>query len=112
MRKLFSICVEAGASAALMKNYFLVALHGSSKRSLMNGYRISRVKKGRPPEDFINGFQQGGAVYGRPAGMLKIAENAFLFSDDFSGVIYAVYKKNTPSSVAFNAQTGTWKTLF
>jgi glucose/arabinose dehydrogenase len=76
--------------------YFLVALHGSSKRSLMRGYRISRVKEGRPPEDFITGFQDGDSVYGRPADILKVGIDAFLISDDLAGVVYYVHRKTGP----------------
>jgi glucose/arabinose dehydrogenase len=74
-------------------NYFLVALHGSSKRILMNGYRISRVKQGKPPEDFVTGFQTSDTVYGRPAGIFKMGKDDFLFTDDLSGVVYYVHRK-------------------
>jgi glucose/arabinose dehydrogenase len=73
--------------------YFLVALHGSSRQSLTRGYRISRVREGRPPEDFITGFQQGDKVHGRPTGILKVGADAFLVSDDVAGVVYYVHRK-------------------
>ncbi len=76
--------------------YFLVALHGSSKRSLMRGYRIARVREGRPPEDFITGFQDAESVHGRPAGVLKVGTDAFLVSDDIAGVVYYVHRKTGP----------------
>jgi glucose/arabinose dehydrogenase len=76
--------------------YFLVALHGSSKRSLTRGYRIARVKEGRPPEDFITGFQQGDLVHGRPVDILRVGTEGFLISDDHAGVVYYVHKKTGP----------------
>ena len=75
---------------------FLVALHGSSKRSLKRGYRLVRVTgPGAPPEDFIDGFLQAGKVRGRPAGVLRLGPDAFLFTDDYAGVVYYVYKKGS-----------------
>ena len=73
----------------------LVALHGSSKKSLKRGYRLVRVTgPGAPPEDFIDGFLQAGKVRGRPADILRLGPDAFLFTDDYAGVVYYVYKKD------------------
>lgn len=79
-----------------LKNSFLVALHGASKRSLRRGYRLVRVRKGYAPQDFLTGFLQGAAVLGRPADVLQIGANEFLFSDDHAGRIFYVYKKVVP----------------
>jgi glucose/arabinose dehydrogenase len=76
-----------------LKNYFLVALHGSSKRPLKRGYSLMRVKKGAPVQGFITGFLQNGRVYGRPVDVLNTGNNAFLLTDDHAGVIYYVFKK-------------------
>jgi glucose/arabinose dehydrogenase len=76
-----------------LKQSFLVALHGSSKRTLHRGYRLVRVRQGHAPEDFITGFIQGVKVLGRPAGILQISDNAFLFTDDYSGRVFYVFKK-------------------
>jgi len=74
----------------------LVALHGSSKKSLKRGYRLVRVTgPGAPPEDFIDGFLQAGKVRGRPADVLRFGPDAFLFTDDYAGVVYYVYKKDS-----------------
>ena len=81
---------------AALKNYFLVALHGSSKRSLKRGYSLMRVKTGVPVQDFVTGFLQNGRVYGRPADVMSMGKNAFLFSDDYSGVLYYVFQKAKP----------------
>lgn len=72
---------------------FLVALHGSSKRSLRRGYSLMRVRKGGLVQDFITGFLRGGRVYGRPADVMSMRNNAFLFTDDYSGVVYYVFQK-------------------
>jgi len=76
-----------------LKNYFLVALHGSSKRSLGQGYRIARVKRGVPIGDFITGFLRGRRVYGRPADIMSVGKDSFFFTDDYAGVVYYVFKK-------------------
>jgi glucose/arabinose dehydrogenase len=76
---------------------FLVALHGSTKKSLNHGYKVMLLRGGRSlsgrPEDFINGFLQGGKVYGRPVDILSFGRDAFLLTDDHAGVIYYVYRK-------------------
>ena len=80
-----------------LKDSFLVALHGSTKRKLNRGYRVVRIsdKNGpsRSPEDFITGFLDTGKVYGRPADILSFGANAFLLTDDYAGVVYYVHKK-------------------
>jgi glucose/arabinose dehydrogenase len=76
---------------------FLVALHGSTKKSLNRGYRVVRLREGRArsdqPENFISGFLQGGKVNGRPVDILSFGGGAFLLTDDYAGVVYYVYKK-------------------
>jgi glucose/arabinose dehydrogenase len=84
---------DSSDSDAALKGYFLVALHGSSKRSLKRGYSVMRVRKGVPVQDFVTGFLQNGRVCGRPADVMSFGKNAFLFSDDHSGVVYYVFKK-------------------
>jgi glucose/arabinose dehydrogenase len=77
----------------VLQNYFLVALHGSSKKRLNRGYRVVRLKDQSPPEDFITGFIKKGVIFGRPCGILKIGSDAFLLTDDHSGVIYYIRSK-------------------
>lgn len=74
---------------------FLVALHGSTKKSLSRGYRVVRINEAKPgvAEDFITGFFDGVRINGRPADIFKFNENAFLVTDDYSGVVYYVYRK-------------------
>jgi glucose/arabinose dehydrogenase len=84
----------AAGGAAGSGDSFLVALHGSTNKSLRRGYRVVRVPaSGGAPEDFITGFQQAGVVYGRPADILGFGKDAFLLSDDHAGAVYYVYKK-------------------
>jgi glucose/arabinose dehydrogenase len=83
---------------ARLKQSFLVALHGSSKRNLHRGYRLVRVRQGHAPENFITGFIQGVKVLGRPAGILQMSDNAFLFTDDYSGRVFYVFKKGKGQS--------------
>jgi glucose/arabinose dehydrogenase len=74
---------------------FLVALHGSTNKSLGRGYRVVRVpERGGAPADFITGFHQGGKVYGRPADIFGYGTGAFLLTDDHAGVVYYVYKNS------------------
>ena len=87
---------DARANPELSDSY-LVALHGSTKKSLKRGYRVVRVREGsghrRQPEDFITGFLQGAEVNGRPVDILKFGEAGFLLTDDYAGVVYYVYRK-------------------
>ncbi len=73
-----------------LQNAFLVALHGASKRSLGNGYRVVRVSGNGAPQDFITGFLDGGVIHGRPCGILRVGPDAFLLTDDHASVIYYV----------------------
>ena len=91
---------EASDSDAALKKHFLVALHGSSKRSLKRGYSVMRVRKGVPVRDFVTGFLQNGKVYGRPADAMSLGKNGFLFTDDYSGVVYYVFLKDSGSARA------------
>ncbi|MBV8859516.1 MAG: PQQ-dependent sugar dehydrogenase [Acidobacteria bacterium] len=77
-----------------LKGSFLVALHGSTNKSIGRGYRVVRVpERGGAPADFITGFLQAGKVYGRPADIFAYGPGAFLLTDDRAGVVYYVYKK-------------------
>jgi glucose/arabinose dehydrogenase len=83
-----------------IKNAFLIALHGSTNKKIGSGYKIVIMRKGEENQDFINGFLQGKTVMGRPCGIMKLDENSFLFTDDFSGVIYYVRKKDSTTTIA------------
>lgn len=73
---------------------FLIALHGSTNKSIGRGYRVVRVYDGGgAPVDFITGFLRAGKVYGRPADIFSFGDGGFLLTDDRAGVVYYVYKK-------------------
>jgi glucose/arabinose dehydrogenase len=80
-----------------LRDYFLVALHGSTKKRLNRGYRVVRIqdrsKPGDRPEDIINGFFVAGKINGRPVDVMSFGIDGFLLTDDYAGVIYYVYQK-------------------
>lgn len=80
-----------------LRDSFLVALHGSTKKSLNRGYRVVRLQENRkpadPPEDFISGFLTAGKVNGRPVDVLSFGIDGFLLTDDYAGVVYYIYEK-------------------
>ena len=80
-----------------LKDSFLVALHGSSKRYLKRGYSLMRVRSGAVVADFITGFLQNGRVRGRPADVMSAGKDAFFFTDDYAGVVYYVFPKAKPA---------------
>lgn len=84
---------DASTSAPSLRNYFLVALHGSSEHKLNHGHSIMRVRRGTRQEDFIRGFLQDGVVHGRPADIMRTGPDAFLFTDDHAGVVYYVRRR-------------------
>jgi glucose/arabinose dehydrogenase len=90
------------ASDDLLAGHFLVALHGSTRKSLERGYRVSRVpgidSTSDTPEDFITGFIKAGKVFGRPADIMSFGKDAFLLTDDNAGVVYYVYKSEKGSN--------------
>ena len=80
-------------TTGFIKDSFLIALHGSTDKSLKRGYRVVVVRKGQKHRDLIKGFLQGRKVYGRPLDIYKLSPDSFLLSDDHGGVVYLVRKK-------------------
>lgn len=78
-----------------LANSFLVALHGSTKRNLRRGYSVVRIEESKSGavEDFITGFFDGTRINGRPADIFGFGKDAFLLTDDYSGVVYYVYRR-------------------
>jgi glucose/arabinose dehydrogenase len=72
----------------------LVAFHGTARDQVqtLGGYNVARVhfKRGRPfaMEDLVRGWNAGGDVWGRPAGLLQLPDGSLLISDDFGGRIF------------------------
>ena len=79
----------------VIKNSFLVALHGSTDATIGHGYKIVIMRKGQKLQTFMDGFLVGKNVYGRPVDIYRIDANSFYFSDDKGGVVYYVRKKES-----------------
>ena len=90
-------------SSDVIKNSFLVALHGSTNKAIGHGYKIVVMRKGEPLRDLITGFLQGGNVMGRPCDIIKLDANSFLFTDDNQGIVYLVRKKGTTTQITMSA---------
>jgi glucose/arabinose dehydrogenase len=72
----------------------LVAFHGTARDQVqqLGGFMVSRIKfKGGQPvglEDLVRGWNAGGDIWGRPAGLLVLADGSLLISDDLGGRIF------------------------
>jgi glucose/arabinose dehydrogenase len=90
-----------GQADSLLHNNFLVALHGASHPHIGTGYRVVRfTAQDRTPRDFITGFltfdRGRPVVHGRPCGILRVAHDSFLLTDDYLGLVYFVHPKGVP----------------
>ena len=81
---------EEANAPAILKDAFLVSLHGSTNKAIGRGYKIVTMRKGKRPQDFITGFLQRGNIIGRPCDIMKIGPDSFLFSDDNKGIVFLV----------------------
>lgn len=79
-----------------------LAFHGSWNRSQRVGYSLAFVpfKDGRPttnkPTDFLTGFMLSPdkrEVWGRPVGLLQLADGSLLFSDDGGKKVWRIFYK-------------------
>jgi glucose/arabinose dehydrogenase len=78
-----------------------VGEHGSWNRSQFNGYKVAFVpfKDGKPsgqPEDFLTGFiadESKNEAYGRPVGVIALADGSILVADDAGNTIWKVSAK-------------------
>jgi glucose/arabinose dehydrogenase len=87
-----------GSDSSRLGGSFLVALHGASKPGIGTGYRLVRfTPANRTPQDFLTGFltMNNGkpVVHGRPCGLLQVGPDSFLLTDDYVGLVYAIYPK-------------------
>ncbi len=80
---------------SLLKDAFVVALHGSTNKRLVKGYKVVLMRKGEKVRDLITGFLKGRTVNGRPCGVMRLSDQSFLLSDDHTGIVYLVRKKKT-----------------
>jgi glucose/arabinose dehydrogenase len=93
-------------SDSTLSDTFLVALHGASHPRIGTGYRVVRFTPAdRTPRDFITGFlthiNGKPTVHGRPCGILRIAPDTFLLTDDYLGLVYYIHpRKNAPAPTA------------
>jgi glucose/arabinose dehydrogenase len=83
---------------SLLHENFLVALHGASHPRIGTGYRVVRFSPtNRQPRDFLTGFltvENGKPiVHGRPCGILRIAPDTFLLTDDYLGLVYFIHPR-------------------
>ncbi len=88
----------ADNSGDIYKNNILLAEHGSWNRSEPVGYKISMVKldstgKSLGYSTFAEGWlQPDGKVLGRPVDLEQMPDGSILVSDDYSGVIYRIWR--------------------
>ena len=84
-----------GADAhPVLRNSFLVALHGSFREEIGHGYRLMRVRPDGTQEMFMDGFLDAeGNRVARPVDILPFGTDAFLVTDDFGGQVFYVYAK-------------------
>jgi glucose/arabinose dehydrogenase len=87
---------ETTTNKALNKS-LLMALHGSTNRADGRGYKIVTVRDGNVQEDFITGFLKDNVTFGRPCDIMRLSQDSFLFSDDYTGTIYLVREKPKPA---------------
>ena len=88
-----------GNDDPLLHDSFLVALHGAGHPRIGTGYRVVRfTPRDRKPEDFLTSFLTfvGGkpVVHGRPCGLLRLAPDTFLLTDDYLGLVYFIHPKS------------------
>jgi glucose/arabinose dehydrogenase len=88
----FDFFDDAGSSP-MIKDGFLVSLHGSTNKAVGSGYKIVAMRKGQKPQDFVSGYLQKGQVVGRPCDIMKLDADSFLFTDDNAGVVYYVRRR-------------------
>ena len=87
-----------GEANPLLRNSFLVALHGAGHARIGTGYRLVRFSPAdRTPRDFLTGFLTfaGGrpVVHGRPCGLLRTGPDSFLLTDDHLGLVYFIHPR-------------------
>jgi len=78
----------------VLRNSFLVALHGSFREEIGHGYRLMRVLPDGSQEIFMDGFlDKDGKRVARPVDILQYDKDSFFVTDDFGGQIFFVYAK-------------------
>jgi glucose/arabinose dehydrogenase len=83
----------ATSSFSDLRDGFLIALHGSGFIRIGTGYGVWLARRDGTVQPFITGFLRSSTIYGRPADVMRF-QNGFLFTDDYSGVVYYVSKRS------------------
>ena len=76
-----------------------VGEHGSSDRSVLNGYKVVYIPfaDGRPigmAEDVVTGFIADGKARGRPVGLAMDTKGGLLIADDTGNTVWRVSAKS------------------
>jgi glucose/arabinose dehydrogenase len=97
-----SLCMAFYTGTAFPSPYrggAFIAQHGSWNRSVLAGYKVVYVpfKNGKPSgpaQEFLTGFKASDKeekeVYGRPVGVLAMADGSLLVTDDVNDRIWRV----------------------
>lgn len=96
----FTFCTSKKFPAKYRNGAFL-AYRGSSNRAKRVGYSVVFVpfkdgKPSGPPEEFLSGWMMGAdekEVWGRPVGVLQLADGSLLVSEDGNNKIWRVWYK-------------------
>lgn len=96
----FTFCTSKKFPAKYRNGAFL-AFRGSSNRAKRVGYSVVFVpfkdgKPAGPPEEFLSGWMMGAdekEVWGRPVGVLQLADGSLLVSEDGNNKIWRVWFK-------------------
>ena len=80
----------------VIRNTFLVALHGSHDSTLKKGYSVVRVTRDGKQDIFMDGFiTDSGKRPARPVHILQLDDDSMLLSDDHGGRIFYIYEKSS-----------------
>ena len=74
----------------MLKDNFLVGLHGSGVVNIGTGNSVVIVHKDGTVTDFMTGFLKDKTRLGRPVDILRYDDRSMFVSDDYNGVIYFV----------------------
>ena len=78
----------------VLRNSFLVALHGSFRKEIGHGYQLMRVRPDGSKELFMDGFLDSeGERVARPVDILPHMSSSFFVTDDHGGQIFYIYAK-------------------
>lgn len=79
----------------VFQDHFVIALHGSGKKSIGTGYEVVAVPfQGKAVRIITSGFLKQGTVFGRPAGILTNDDRSFFITDDFNGAVYLLERES------------------